>query len=77
MAQRKPDESITLTQVLKLVDQLTPDEQRQLGQTLSKLEELRVAVDIGIKQLDQGLGIPAEEAFQRLQERYENKASNK
>jgi len=73
----QPKKKTSLDQVLKLVDQLSPDEQQQLGETLHELAVLRKAVDAGIDQLDRGLGIPAEEAFQRLRERFENKAQNK
>jgi phage-related protein len=58
MAQPEPKDKVTLESVFKLIEQLAPDEQQQLGQTLNKLQALRDAVDVGIKQLDQGLGIP-------------------
>ncbi len=73
----QPKKKPSLNQVLKLVDQLSSDEQRQLGEAFNKLQELRTAVDAGVEQLEQGLGIPAAEAFQQLRERYQNKASNK
>jgi hypothetical protein len=34
MAQRKPEDKTTLNQVLKLVDQLSPEEREQLSQKL-------------------------------------------
>jgi phage-related protein len=70
MAQPEPKDKVTLESVFKLIEQLAPDEQQQLGQTLNKLQALRDAVDVGIKQLDQGLGIPADAAFDQLLARY-------
>ncbi len=43
MAQRKPEEKATLEQVLKLADQLTPEEQDKLMDEL-KLQWLRRAI---------------------------------
>jgi ribosome assembly protein YihI (activator of Der GTPase) len=39
MAQRKPAEKVTLDQVLKMVDQLTPEDQKELRQAFLEDEE--------------------------------------
>ena len=43
MAQRKPEENVTLDQVLKLVEKLTPEEQSKLRQSLEDQEDIRIA----------------------------------
>jgi len=36
---------------------------------LQRRDELRSILDVGLSQLDAGMGIPAEKAFQRLEQR--------
>lgn len=46
MAQRKPEEKVTLDQVLQLVDKLTPEEQEQLRQVfLEDEEDIRICLE--------------------------------
>jgi hypothetical protein len=46
MAQRKPDEKVTLDQVLQLVDKLTAEEQKRLRQVLLEDEEdIRICLE--------------------------------
>lgn len=46
MAQRKPDEKVTLETVLKLVDQLSPEEQAELRRTFFEdQEDIRIALE--------------------------------
>lgn len=53
MAQRNPNEKVTLAHVLKLVDQLTPQEQHELLDQL-KLEDLRREIRKGIEASERG-----------------------
>jgi hypothetical protein len=66
MAQRKPEEKITLAQVLKLVAKLTPAEQTELRQTfLEDEEDIRIALERikepgkvwSLEELEQGLDL--------------------
>lgn len=68
MAQRKPEEQDTIDQVLKLVENLTPEAQEHLVEEM-KLQWLRRAIDYGEESLKQHGGIPAEEVFRRLEAR--------
>lgn len=72
MAQRKPREKVTLDQVLKLVDQLTPEEREKLLNQLS-LEELRREIQIGIDAADRGDLIDGEELLEELRQRAETR----
>jgi hypothetical protein len=53
MAQPKPDEKVSLASVIKLVEQLSPDEQLKLVQEI-KQQELRRELMIGVEQLNRG-----------------------
>jgi hypothetical protein len=64
----QPKEKPTVDQVLKLVDQLTPDERVQLLDQL-KLDDLRRALQAGIEQADRGELHDGTEVFRRLRER--------
>jgi hypothetical protein len=72
MAQRKPEEQNTFDQVLKLVENLTPEAQEQLVEEM-KLQWLRRELGEAEAQLRRGEGIPAEEAFALLEERYKSR----
>ncbi len=65
MAQRKPEEQTTFDQVLKLVHQLTAQEQQQLLEQL-KLEDLRREIRKGIEASGRGEVVSLEELNQRL-----------
>ncbi len=71
MAQPNP-ERVTVNELLKLVDQLTPEEQEQLVEE-TKLKWLRRELGKAEESLDRGEGIPAEQVFTELRERYESK----
>jgi len=76
VAQPKPEDKDKLDQVLKLVDQLSPEEREMLLQNL-KLQELRREVQIGINQADSGDVMPAEEVLGRLRTRAEQRLEEK
>jgi len=65
MAQRKPEEKTTLDQVLKLADQLTPEEQDRLVEEM-KLQWLRRALEEGEKDSAEGRVVSLEELNQHL-----------
>ncbi len=77
MAQRKPEEKTTLDQVLRLVSQLTPEEQQILSEEFSKLLELRRKCAQAEASLDRGEGIPVEEVFAEFEAEYEGRKANK
>ena len=68
MAQPKPI-SQPINQILKLVDQLSAEEQEELLQEMQELQKLRRKIKIGIEQLDCGEGIPGDVVFKELRER--------
>lgn len=53
MVQRKPDDSIKVQQVLKLVDELEPAEREEVLYQL-KLAELRREIEKGLDSADRG-----------------------
>ncbi len=61
----QPQEKPTVTQVLKLADQLTPEEQEELLGKL-KLKELRREIQLGIDASNRGEVVSLEELNQRL-----------
>lgn len=65
MAQRKPEKNAKIQQVLKLVHELTAQEQQELLEHL-KFENLRREIQIGIDQADIGELISLEELNERL-----------
>lgn len=75
MAQRKPEEQPTLDQVLKLVNQLSPEEQEKVSEEL-KLQWLRRELGKSEDELRRGEGIPAEEVFAELEAEYERRKAN-
>jgi hypothetical protein len=72
VAQRKPEEQSTIDQVLKLVENLTPEAQEQLVEDM-KLQWLRKAMDEAEESIKQHGTIPAQEVFARLEERYKRR----
>jgi len=75
MAQPKP-ERISIEEILKLVEQLSPEGQEQLVEEV-KLQWLRREVQKGIDSLDRGEGLDGDQVFAELKERYEHrKAAN-
>jgi hypothetical protein len=62
---KKKEDKPTVSQVLKLVHQLSPEEQEQLAEQM-KLEWLKRAVQIGIDELDRGEYVDGEELLEEL-----------
>jgi hypothetical protein len=73
MAQPEPEDKTTLEQVLKLVHQLSADEQEQLVRETIKLQELRRELMIGVEQLERGEKIPGEQVFREIRERHKGR----
>jgi len=65
MAQRKPEEQSTFDQVLKLVENLTPEAQEQLVEQM-KLQWLRRAIDEADESLARGEVVSQEELDEHL-----------
>lgn len=74
MAQRKPEEQTTFDQVLKLVENLSPEAQEQLIEEM-KLQWLRHELGKAEDELRRGEGVPGAQVFAELRER--NKALKK
>jgi hypothetical protein len=62
MAQRK----VTIDQVLKLIDQMTPEERQELLDQLKQREDLRREIQIGIDAADRGELVSIEELNEHL-----------
>lgn len=77
MAQRKPEEKATLDEVLILACQLSPEDQAVISEEFEKLQWLRRKMAEAESSLDRGEGIPAEQAFAELEERYRRKKAGK
>lgn len=58
----------TFEQVMRLVDQLTPDE-RELILDQLKMEKLKGAIQVGIDQADRGDLIDGDEVFRLMRQR--------
>lgn len=67
MAQEKPERR-SVEEILKLVEQLTPEEQEQLQDEMDR-QWLRKALEEGEESYRRDGGIPAEEVFAELRER--------
>lgn len=75
MAQRKPNEKASLEQVLKLADQLTPDEQDKLVEQM-KINWLRRELGKSAESLDRGEGVSSDVVFAELEAEYERRKAN-
>ncbi|MDP3508278.1 MAG: type II toxin-antitoxin system Phd/YefM family antitoxin [Candidatus Melainabacteria bacterium] len=75
MAQQEP-EPITVKEILKLVDQLSPEDHEQLVQDM-KLQWLRREVQKGIEQADRGELINGDDVFAELKQRFQSKSDQK
>lgn len=64
----QPKEKPTVEEVLKLVEELTPEEQAQVREEMD-LQELRRKIQIGIEQSERGEVFDGEEVFRELRER--------
>lgn len=69
---KKKEAKPTVSQVLKLVHQLSPEEQEQLAEQM-KLEWLKREVQKGIDELDRGEFIDGEELLEELRVRAESR----
>jgi predicted transcriptional regulator len=72
MAQQEP-EPITVKEILKLVDQLSPEDHEQLVEDM-KLQWLRREVQKGIEQADRGELINGDDVFAELKQRFQSKS---
>jgi hypothetical protein len=70
MAQSKP-QRVSVEEVLKLVDQLSTEDQEQVFEEM-KLHSLRRELQKGADELDRGEGVPGEQVIAELKAR--NKA---
>jgi hypothetical protein len=61
-------EKIPVEQVLKLVEQFSPEELKRFQYEM-KLKELRQEIMIGVEQANRGELIPAEDVLRELRER--------
>jgi hypothetical protein len=68
MAQRKPEEQNTFDQVLKLVEDLSPEAQEQLVEEM-KLQWLRNELGKAEAELRRGEGVSGEQVIAELRER--------
>lgn len=75
MAQQEP-EPITVKEILKLVDQLSPEDHEQLVEDM-KLQWLRREVQKGIQQADRGELINGDDVFAELKQRFQSKSDQK
>lgn len=67
MAQRKPEDNISVQQVLKLVEKLSPDEREEVLYQL-KLQDLRREIQKGIDSAERGELHSEEEVMAYLDE---------
>ncbi len=65
MAQRIPEENVRAQQVLKLVDELTPQERYEVLYQL-KLQDLRREIQIGLDAAERGDVVSLEELNEHL-----------
>jgi hypothetical protein len=72
MAQRKPEESVKVQQVLKLVDELSPEERDEVLYQL-KLEDLRREIQKGIDSAERGELYSEEEVMAYLDEHHKQR----
>jgi hypothetical protein len=72
MPQRKPEEQSAVDQVLRLVNQLSPEEQERVSEEL-ELQWLRRKLGKSEEQLRRAEGIPAEQIFAELEAEYERR----
>ena len=72
MEQRKPEQEATLEKVLKLVNQLGPEDQDKVAKEL-KLQSLRRELQKAEEQISRGETVPAEEVLAELRQRAEDR----
>ncbi len=72
MSHAEKENKLTVSQVLKLVNQLSPEEQEQLVEQM-KLEWLKREVQKGTDELDRGEYVNGEELLEELRVRAESR----
>ncbi len=65
----QPKEKPTVEQVLKLVEELTPEEREQVLDEMNRYQELRRNIQIGLEQAERGELVDGDEVFRLLRER--------
>jgi len=68
----QPSEKPTVEQVLKLVEELTPEERAQVRDELD-LQEIRQKIQIGIEQAERGEMVDGELVLAELKQRAEER----
>ena len=71
MEQRR--EKLTVEQVLKLVEELTPEEREQVRDEMNAYEELRRKIQIGLEQAERGELVDGDIVFADLKRRAEDR----
>lgn len=69
----QPKEKPTVEQVLRLVEELTPEEREQLLEEMINYQELRRNIQIGLDQAARGELIDGEVVFADLKQRAEER----
>lgn len=72
MEQRKPEQEATLEQVLRLVNELGPEDQDKVAKEL-KLQWLRRELQKAEDQVARGETVPAEDVLAELRQRAEDR----
>ncbi len=72
MSQRKPEDNVKVQQVLKLVDELTPEERDEVLYQL-KLEDLRREIQKGIDSAERGELYSEKEVMAYLDEHHKQR----
>lgn len=72
----QPKEKPTVEQVLRLVEELTPEEREQLLEEMINYQELRRNIQIGLDQAARGELIDGEVVFAELKQRAEERLKN-
>ena len=75
MAQKEPEKT-SVKEILKLVDQLSPEDREQLVEEM-KLQWLRREIRRGIEQANRGELIDGDVVFAELKKRYQSKRDQK
>jgi hypothetical protein len=69
----QPREKPTVEEVLKLVEELTPEEREQVLDEMNKYQELRRKIQIGLEQAERGELIDGDVVFADLKQRAEDR----
>jgi hypothetical protein len=75
MTQKEPEKA-SVKEILKLVEQLSPEDQEKLVEDM-KLQWLRREVQIGIEQADRGELVDGDVVFAELKKLYQSKSEQK